>query len=169
MTSENRPTAPLREEHRDLLPHVRELDSAADEVEGWDRAEAARRLGAMVGFLREHLVPHASAEEQILYPAVEQAMGAPGAMATMVADHVEIVRRIERLAQLVDGLTAGVGGAWPDAGRTRDIRHELIGLAAILLLHFAKEEDVLLPVLDARLSPAEAERLFEQMGHAAHH
>lgn len=33
---------------------------------------------------------------------------------------------------------------------------------------FAKEEEVYLPLLDARLSPAEADGLFESMGHAAH-
>jgi iron-sulfur cluster repair protein YtfE (RIC family) len=41
-------------------------------------------------------------------------------------------------------------------------------LAAILQLHFAKEEDVLLPVLDKTLSPERASELFSRMAEAAH-
>ncbi|MGE5532493.1 MAG: hemerythrin domain-containing protein, partial [Bacteroidota bacterium] len=98
MTNANLPTEPLRAEHRDLLPHLQGLDTIADEVDRWNADEAAHLLGEIVGFLRGHLVPHATAEEQVLYPAVEEAMAAPEATATMRADHVEIVARIDRLA-----------------------------------------------------------------------
>ena len=36
------------------------------------------KLAHALGFLRHHLVPHALAEEDALYPAVEGAMQAPG-------------------------------------------------------------------------------------------
>jgi iron-sulfur cluster repair protein YtfE (RIC family) len=168
MTAEHRVTAPLRSEHEQLRPHVQELDAAAEQVDAWDRARATRVLGEILAFLRGHLVPHAGVEERVLYPAVERAMGAPGATATMVADHGEIVRRIDRLAELA----ANVEERWPDAELARALRSDLIGLSAILELHFAKEEDVLLPVLDATLTAEDAERLFDEMGHtdgAAHH
>ena len=98
MTEPTLPTEPLRAEHRDLLPHLQGLETIADEVDRWNADEAAHVLGEIVGFLRSHLVPHARAEEQLLYPAVEDAMAAPGATATMRADHAEIVTRIDRLA-----------------------------------------------------------------------
>jgi hypothetical protein len=41
-------------------------------------------------------------------------------------------------------------------------------LSAILQLHFRKEEEVLLPVLDASLSANEAAALFARMGAVAH-
>jgi iron-sulfur cluster repair protein YtfE (RIC family) len=148
------PTEPLRAEHRDLLPHLHALDIAANEVDGWDRDEALRILGDIVEFLRGHLVPHAAAEEQVLYPAVEDAMAAPGATATMRADHSEIVARIDRLAEAVPM----VGARWPDADLAHDLAHQLVGLSAILLLHFSKEEEVLLPVLDAALGPEGSRR-----------
>src|SRR5690606_19148470 len=72
MTDDTLPTEPLRAEHRDLLPHLRALDTAADEVDQWDRDEATHVLGEILDFLRGHLVPHATAEEHVLYPAVEQ-------------------------------------------------------------------------------------------------
>lgn len=165
MTTAERPTEPLRAEHRDLLPRVLGLETAAADVADWDRGVAIDALGAIVTFLREHLVPHASAEEAILYPAVEEAMGAPGAMDTMLADHDDIVARIGRLADA----TASIEQRWPDADISRDIAHQLVGLSAILQLHFRKEEEILLPVLDANLSADDAATLFSRMGEVAGH
>jgi hemerythrin-like domain-containing protein len=164
MTNQTLPTEPLRAEHRELLPHLHTLDIAADEAHRWDVDEARHVLGGIVEFLRGHLLPHAHAEEQVLYPAVEDAMAAPGATATMRADHTEIVARIDRLAATVDALDTGC----PDDERARDVAHQLVGLSAILQLHFAKEEEVLLPVLDGTLDPEQAAHLFARMGEVAH-
>ncbi len=120
------------------------------------------RLDGIVEFLRGHLVPHARAEEAALYPRVEQAVGAPGATDTMKADHVEIVRRIDALADLVRAVDAGP--ASPD--QVEQLRAQLYGLAAILVLHFHKEEDVLL--LDAKLSADDAKAMFADMVAVAH-
>jgi iron-sulfur cluster repair protein YtfE (RIC family) len=151
-------TDPLREEHAHLRPHLDELDAVADTLDSWTD-ETPARLDAILDFLRGHLVPHARAEEDVLYPAVERAMGAPGATATMVADHREIVRRTDALA---------VGAATGPAAAST-LRRQLYGLRAILDLHFDKEEEVLLPVLDAQLTPEQADRLFADMSASAHH
>jgi hypothetical protein len=45
----------------------------------------------------------------------------------------------------------------------------LYGLHHLVKVHFAKEEEVYLPILDERLSPAEAEAMFAAMGQVAHH
>ena len=162
--TEQRPTEPLRAEHRDLLPRLLALDAAADDAPGWDRAAAVAGIGGIVEFLRGHLVPHAAAEEAALYPAVEEAMRAPGATATMRADHVEIVARIDRLADTA----AEIDRRWPDASLVREVARQLVGLSAILQLHFRKEEEVLLPVLDASLDADGAAALFARMGEVAH-
>jgi iron-sulfur cluster repair protein YtfE (RIC family) len=164
MTTPNLPTEPLRSEHRDLLPHLAGLDTAADQLDGWDRDRAIHELDETLGFLRGHLVPHATAEEEVLYPAVEEAMAAPGATATMQADHREVVTRIDRLAAAADA----VKERWPDRELARDLAHQLVGLSAILGLHFRKEEDVLLPILDRTLTPDAAAALFARMGEVAH-
>jgi hypothetical protein len=44
----------------------------------------------------------------------------------------------------------------------------LYGLYALVKVHFAKEEEVYLPLLDARLQPREAREMFAGMEEAAH-
>lgn len=156
-------TQPLRDEHADLLPHLAELDTVAAGLVDW-KPDTPARLDDIVEFLRDHLVPHARAEEAALYPRVEQAMSAPGATDTMKADHVEIVRRSDALAALVAAVDAGP--AAPD--QAEQLRAQLYGLSAILTLHFHKEEDVLLPVLDAKLSVDDAKAMFADMVAVAH-
>ncbi len=48
------------------------------------------------------------------------------------------------------------------------LRRVLYGLYALVKVHFAKEEEVYLPLLDARLSPAEARQMFAALEAAAH-
>jgi iron-sulfur cluster repair protein YtfE (RIC family) len=159
------PTEPLRAEHRELLPHLDELRAVAVGVAVSTPDALRARLDDLVRFLREHLIPHADAEEDVLYPAVERAMGSPGATATMVADHVEVVRRINRLAES----TSALGEGPPNSEQLDDLQAQLYGLWAILLLHFDKEETVLLPVLDAQLSAEAADALFTAMAAHADH
>ena len=163
MTTKTRVTEPLREEHRDLWPHLQEVAALAADLDEWT-GESAGRLREVVAFLRSHLVPHAQAEEAVLYPEYERVQGSPGSTDTMAADHVEIVRRIEEL----EVLAAEGAAARPGAGRLETLRARLYGLDAILALHFAKEEEVLLPALDEKLSEDEAAELFRAMGHVAH-
>jgi hypothetical protein len=49
----------------------------------------------------------------------------------------------------------------------RELRRVLYGLYALVKVHFAKEEEIYLPLLDARLTAPEATRLFGQMEAAA--
>jgi hypothetical protein len=44
----------------------------------------------------------------------------------------------------------------------------LYGVYALVKLHFAKEEEVYLPILDQRLTPESAQEMFEAMEAAAH-
>ena len=52
--------------------------------------------------------------------------------------------------------------------QAEQLRAQLYGLSAILTLHFHKEEDVLLPVLDAKLSADDAKAMFADMVAVAH-
>lgn len=44
----------------------------------------------------------------------------------------------------------------------------LYGLYAVIRLHFAKEEEIYLPLLDANLTPDDAADMFTTMQQAAH-
>ena len=83
-------TKPLRDEHQELLPHIESLRAAAEAAEGNGNG-LLTALDDVLAFLHHHLIPHAQAEDAVLYPKVEQVMHAPGATATMRRDHVEVV------------------------------------------------------------------------------
>jgi len=151
-------TEPLRVEHRTVLPRVESLRAAAEAVDG-NGTEAA--VDDALAFLRDHLIPHARAEDSALYPKVEQVMHAPGATLTMRRDHTEVVALTGELARLRGSLSSP-----PSVDQRRALQRVLYGLYAVVRLHFAKEEEVDLPVLDAGLAPDEAAQMFEAM-HAA--
>ncbi len=152
---------PLREEHAELLPHIESLRTTADLVGSLSADDLAVRVEEAYEFLRGHLVPHAAAEEAALYPAVDEAMANPGATATMARDHLEVLRLIDQLGQL----RSATALSRPD--RETNLRRVLYGLYAILELHFAKEEEIYLPLLEATLDPASAAALFERLESAA--
>lgn len=156
------PTSPIREEHRELIPHLRHIEAAAVEVWGWDANGAARRLPPIVAFLRDQLIPHAGQEEAVLYPEIDRITGGP-TTATMTLDHVEIGARTDRLAASVETAIED----W-DTGVAADLSRQMAALAAIVVLHFEKEEEALLPLLDETLTSEAAGELFARMGHGEH-
>jgi iron-sulfur cluster repair protein YtfE (RIC family) len=109
------------------------------------------------------LIPHAEAEDAVLYPVVEQVMNAPAATATMSRDHVEVARLTADLQRLRDSLQGS-----SDPALRRQLQRILYGLYAIIRLHFAKEEEIYLPLLDAGLAPADADEMFHAMHEHVH-
>ena len=157
-------TQPLRDEHKELIPHIEALRTTADAV-GDVAPDALRaKLDESCDFLTHHLIPHAEAEEHALYPVVGKVLGASGATKTMSRDHVEV----KALTGQLRGLRDQVRASEPSPAQIKDLRRVLYGLSALVKVHFAKEEEVYLPILDARLTPDEARSLFEKMEQAAH-
>jgi iron-sulfur cluster repair protein YtfE (RIC family) len=159
----NLPTQPLRDEHKELLPHIESLRTAADAIGSAPTETVRQHVDEAYDFLVHHLVPHAQAEERALYPVVGRVMGAPEATSTMSRDHVEVGRLTEALASLRGQLTGETIGE----SEARSLRRVLYGLYALVTVHFAKEEEVYLPLLDARLAPREAQEMFAAMEAAA--
>ncbi|HEX5939694.1 MAG TPA: hemerythrin domain-containing protein [Dehalococcoidia bacterium] len=153
------PTQPLRDEHRDLLPLLEQVLTAANLAE-----EAGSALDGAYEFLSKHLLPHAIAEEEALYPAVARAMGSPDATRTMEVDHAEVKRLVDELGRLRENL---IGRGRPAPDQVRELHRVLYGLYTLVKVHFAKEEEVYLPLLDQSLSTAEAAEMFEAMEAAA--
>ncbi len=157
-------TQPLRDEHRELWPHIESLREAADHLDTASPETTRSEIADAYDFLAHHLLPHAQAEEQALYPVVGRLLGASEATATMSREHVEIGRLTEELGTLRARLDQG---ALSQADR-RDLRRVLYGLHALVKSHFANEEEVYLPLLDARLSATDAQAMFVTMEDAAH-
>ncbi|MCA9830154.1 MAG: hemerythrin domain-containing protein [Dehalococcoidia bacterium] len=157
------PTQPLRDEHKELLPHIAGLRAAADSVGEAPIEAVLRNVAESHEFLVDHLLPHAQAEERALYPVIARLMGAPEATATMSRDHVEVRRLTEELGALRSSLS----GAALDPAQAKALRAVLYGLSALVKVHFAKEEEGYLPILDQRLTESEAGQMFEAMEAAA--
>lgn len=161
--SASAPTAPLRAEHREMLPRIDDLRAVADSVGYAPVAELRQRLSEASDFLVSHLIPHALAEDEVLYPAVAGFLGTSLATATMSRDHTAVLALTNELIAL---------RRLADAGELRtqtaiELRRVLYGLHAVVKIHVAKEEEILLPLLDARLTPSKANDLFAAMERSA--
>jgi iron-sulfur cluster repair protein YtfE (RIC family) len=156
-------TQPLRDEHQELLPFIEQMKTVADAI-GTAPAEIVRaQASATYDFLAHHLVPHARAEDAVLYPMVDRLMGAPGATATMSREH----RVVGQLAGELRALTTGKTGEPLAAADAAALRRILYGLYTLVKTHLDNEEEVYLPLLDAKLTTAQATDLFEGMEAAA--
>jgi len=149
-----RPTEPFRHEHEQLLEHIDHLAQAARELPRLSPDERDALRGRVLDFLRGTLLPHARAEEEILYPEWANLVGFADAAVPMVHDHEAIVARVERLEAA-------------DPADVDSLQELLYGLHALISVHFSKEEDLQLPAFDA--APEVAERVLERMGAAAGH
>ena len=157
-------TQPLRDEHRELLPQIERLRALADSIGDSPPVTLQRDLDHVYEFLTHHLIPHAQAEEAVLYPAIGKILGTPQATATMSRDHVEVSRLTEQLKHLrSQALAANLATA-----QITDLRRLLYGLYALVKVHFAKEEELYLPLLDAHLGETEMQQLLHEMSDVAH-
>jgi len=100
------------------------------------------------------LLIHAGAEERVLYPQVTELIGAAKATATMSRDHVEV----ERLSSQLAGTSPSDRGA---------VARLAYGLHAIVTLHFAKEEEVYLEIMDEAMSADAVAAVYQRMEDAA--
>ena len=154
-----RPTEPFRREHEALLEHIGHLASAAREMPELSGEERELLRGRILDFLRGTLLPHAKAEEDVLYPEWAALVGFADAAVPMVHDHEAIVERIDRLEQA-------------DIEEVETSQELLYGLYALISVHFRKEEDIQLPAFDAA-APEVTEAVLERMetltGHAHEH
>jgi iron-sulfur cluster repair protein YtfE (RIC family) len=128
-----------------------------------DQATLRQKVENAYVFLTEHLIPHATAEDQALYPVVGRAMGADLATKTMSRDHVEVGTLTEELGRIRQAMESGS----IDESAKNQLRRVLYGLYTLVSVHFAKEEDIYLPILDEKLDETGAREMFEAMEAAA--
>ena len=153
-------TQPLRDEHKELIPHIEQILNVANSIPEAPLAQIRDQVSEGYEFLAYHLIPHARAEDAALYPAVQNVMGSTDATRTMSRDHVEVGRYVEELARLRQGLSPQ---------HFKALQRVLYGLYAIVKLHFAKEEEIYLPLLESHLTDGEAHRLIHKMAQSAQH
>ena len=143
------PTQPFRDEHAALVSHIEHIRRAAADLPRVSPDERLAIVERILSFLQGTLLPHADAEERVLYPEWAQLVGSPNAAAPMIHDHRAILARADALARA-------------DTAELDQLQELLYGLYALISVHFAKEEEIQLPVLDA--NPDVAARVLEAMG-----
>ena len=83
-------TQPLRDEHKELIPHIEKILKVADSIPEAPLEQIRDGLEEVYEFLAYHLIPHAQAEDAALYPAVQRALGSLDSTRTMSRDHAEV-------------------------------------------------------------------------------
>ncbi len=154
----------LREEHGEIAKKIELMRVTADAVNAAAPETLARDIDKIDDFLLHQLLPHAFAEEEVLYAVVAKIFGTPRATTPMSLDHAEISRLAEQLRKLRGQLA--VGALVTESAN--DLRRVLYGLYVLTKTHLAKEEEVYLPLLDEHLSEQEAHRLLHKMADIAH-
>ena len=149
----------MRDDHRRQVARIERVRTVADSIGVTPVASLRDAVGHVYLFLINRLLPQAQAEEQVLYPAVGRLLGSVEATETMSRDHLEVLQLTEEL----EARWLHLFYAPMDASDEQALRRVLYGLSAILTLHLAKEEELYLPLLEARLSAEEGERLVEAM------
>jgi iron-sulfur cluster repair protein YtfE (RIC family) len=128
-------TKTLRQDHAKLCEDVEHIRLAAAELPRVSPEERHAIVGRILDFLRETLLPHAEEEEHSLYPIVGKLLGNPESTRPMRHDHIAIRARVIELAATED----------TDVDRLQEL---LYGLYALISVHFWKEEQLYLPLLE---------------------
>lgn len=125
----------LRAEHDAVLPVIEQIRSVADALS--THHGDLDPVHTLLGRLEGELLPHERADEELLVPLVDRALGGTDATAAMSRTHAEIEHQVGRLRRLLDGLD-------PHSAEPEDVielRRLLYGLYAVLRLHNAQEEE----------------------------
>lgn len=152
-------TDSLRQEHERLQPHVQHLRDLADAVGEVPSEDLRAGLEKALDFVSRQLLPHAEAEDRVLYPAVARLMGASLATRTMSRDHLAVFRMGDKMRVLLTALQDHA----PDPLALKALRRVLYGLYAVVKLHLAKEESVYWPLIESRLNAREMDELLRAM------
>ena len=139
----------LMAEHGAMAPGIARLRVVADRLDIMDTAEARESLIGVRRFLVETLVPHEEEEDRQVYPLLSAAMGTDDATAALHRTHTEIFHLVRLFGRIVEE----VGADGPTADDRTDLQRALYGLAAIVRLHMAQEEE-LYASIDAEASSA---------------
>jgi heavy metal translocating P-type ATPase len=129
----------LGEAHGPLRLVLEDLRSAALALDTASPEEARCLLGELSQRITDEIITHERTDEAEIYPDVAEHLGGSDPLASMSRTHQEIFH----LASLLRRLVADVGsGLFDDDDRT-EARRILYALDAILRLHFAQEEELL--------------------------
>ncbi|MDH3684420.1 MAG: heavy metal translocating P-type ATPase, partial [Acidimicrobiia bacterium] len=119
---------------------LEDVRSVAQMMDTGDATTALPALQDVATRISDDIVPHERHDESEIYPLVAERLGGDDPLAAMSRTHQEIFHLASLLSRLVDDATMH-GFDEDDRGEARRI---LYALDAILRLHFAQEEELLI-------------------------
>jgi iron-sulfur cluster repair protein YtfE (RIC family) len=141
-------TLGFRALHQELRTHTTRLTIQVGKLSKQTPEEQKASMTEIVASFTDNIHSHAKIEEQVLYPAVDQAAGSPAEYpftATMRYEHRIIGRWITELRNHSSQPS-------PDIRAFTRRAENLLGLISA---HLEEEEDILLPVLDSKMTVAQ--------------
>ncbi|MGE0057272.1 MAG: hemerythrin domain-containing protein [Dehalococcoidia bacterium] len=153
----------LKTEHRELRDRIDQLKQTADLIDLASVEVVIVELEEAEQFLNHHILPHARAEEEVLYRAYDQVANSPWATDTMKRDHAEVLKLTQQLTALrlqlfTDPLTTE---------QKQELRRIIYGLYTVLRLHLRHEEEIILPRIEAAVTQEAADQIVGSMDTAA--
>lgn len=168
----------LLQEHRDIMAQVADIRRASAELSAQGEAALPETTPVLARFgqmMATQLARHARKEDEILFPAIEAAIGAGGGPTEIMRqEHKaihwqgELLRRTLYELNEVEHPRIETGGARlrdliiddPEAEALRTTADEIIRL---LDMHFAKEEQILFPMALLVLESCALDALEQKM------
>jgi iron-sulfur cluster repair protein YtfE (RIC family) len=154
------------EHHERLWQLVEQLDTWADCLNSdcLDTTKLIERLPELRKLyegLTDLLIPHMEAVEASVYPTLQRLLADRQATAPMAAEHLEIRRLVASIGEFADHPQAHA-----DRGAVLALRRVLLRLYSLLKTHLS-EEELYIPILEDRLTPAEEAALSRALDHVA--
>jgi len=150
-----KPTQELSQEHEAILLMITVLEKMAEKL-GANETVDTTHLKKAVDFIKIFADKcHHGKEEDLLFPAMEKA-GIPrtgGPLGVMLRDHVEGRGYVTAMSEALPGLTKG------DRQAAARFAENARNYGALLTQHIFKEDHILYPMADARLTAAQQSEL----------
>ncbi len=152
-----KPTDILREEHELILVMLNIINAVCVKIEKDERPEISR-LVSIIDFIRNFADRcHHAKEEKLLFPALEKAGIARegGPIGVMLHEHTlgrNFVKAMDDVLKPMENGDRGAISLFTDNAR---------GYVELLTGHISKENNVLFPMADQRLSPTEQKELID--------
>jgi hypothetical protein len=148
-----RTTKPVLDEEADLRTHVEQFLVVARDLPTLPVSERIDAVEEVTAFLADVLLPHAAAEQRVLYPQAAQLLNERDDSADVAADRAAVRDLLPRLAAA-------------DAHDPGALQEVLYALYTLLSAHFWREEAVIVK-LAALSDEGEVQEMAEQVASAS--
>lgn len=146
------PISKFMEEHQTALEQLDRLEKTLLGISIPPSTKSLEAVENFISFFHHDLHGiHCRKEEEVLFPALEAYIGRQGPIAVMLFEHEELHKDVAEMEEALGGLT--------DSAKAQDSLDALAraGLEVIYTLrsHIIKEDQVLFPIAEQTLPPAE--------------